>query len=376
MNNDVKYQVCERCVMDTTDMDITFDENGYCNHCTNAIAVNEHNKKNNEKSQEKLDLVIGNIQAKGKNQKYDCIVGISGGVDSCYIAYLCKTHGLKPLLVHMDNGWDTEISVKNIKNIVRKLDLDYVSYVLDWQEFKEIQLGFLKSSIVDLEYPTDLAISAALNKMATKYNIHYIISGSNNSSEGILPLTWGYHVKRDMKIYRHIVKKFSKLPLKKVPVSGLINEFYVKFIKNVRTIYLLNYIDYDKDEAKKLLIDKFQWEEYGGKHHESKITAFWQSYVMPVKYNMDYRKATLSSQIVAGITTREVALEELKSLPYNPATVESDKEFVAKKYNISVNDLNTYLSLPPKTYKDFPNEKGLVDFVSRMYVKLFPNKRL
>ena len=362
--------------MDTTDMDIVFDENGYCNHCSYAIAVNEHNEKNNERSQEMLDEVLKNIKAKGKNKKYDCLVGISGGVDSCYIAYLCKINGLKPLLVHMDNGWDTEVSVKNIKNIVRKLDLDYVSYVLDWQEFKEIQLGFLKSSIVDLEYPTDMAIAGALNKTAVKYSIPYIISGCNNSSESILPLTWGYHVKKDMKFYRHIVNKFSKLPIKKVPVSSLVNEFYVKFIKNVRTIYFLNYIDYNKEEAKKLLISQFQWEEYGGKHHESKITAFWQSYAMPVKYNMDYRRATLSSQIAAGITTREDALEQLKTLPYKPETVEADKEFVAKKYNITVEELNSYLNLPPKTYKDFPNEKGLVDFVSKMYVKFFPNKRL
>ena len=376
MNNNRKYQICKRCVMDTTDMDITFDKNGYCNHCTHAIATNEYNEKNNERSQEQLDIVLKNIKAKGRGQKYDCIVGISGGVDSCYIAYLCKINGLKPLLVHVDNGWDTEISVKNIKNIVRKLDLDYVSYVLNWQEFKEIQLGFLKSSIVDLEYPTDLAVLAALNKMATKYDIHYMISGCNTASEGILPLTWGYHVKRDIKIYKHIVKKFSTLPLKKVPVSGLLNEFYVKFIKNVRTIYLLNYIDYDKDEAKKLLIEQFQWEEYGGKHHESKITAFWQSYVMPVKYNMDYRRATLSSQIAAGITTRAGAMEELKELSYNPDTVNADKAFVAKKYNISVDELNSYLNLPPKTYKDFPNEKGVIDLVSKIYVKLFPNKRL
>ena len=376
MSSAVEYQICNRCVMDTTDMDIVFDENGYCNHCSNAIAINEHNKKNNERSQEMLEAVLKNIKTKGKNKKYDCLVGISGGGDSCYIAYLCKINGLRPLLVHMDNGWDTEIAVKNIKNVVGKLDLNYISYVLDWQEFKEIQLGFLKSSIVDLEYPTDMAIIAALNKIAVKYGIHYIISGCNNSSEAILPLTWGYHVKRDMKIYRHIVNKFSKLPIKKVPVSGLLNEFYVKFIKDVRTIYLLNYIDYDKDEAKKILKSQFHWEEYGGKHHESKITAYWQSYAMPVKFNMDYRKATLSSQIVAGITSREDAIEQLKKLPYNPETVEADKEFVAKKYNIKVKELNSYLDLPPKTYKDFPNEKNLVDFVSKMYVKFFPNKRL
>ena len=157
--------------------------------------------------------------------------------------------------------------------------------------------------------------------------------------------------------------------------STLLN-FCVKFIKNVRTIYLLNYIDYDKNEAKKLLIEEFQWEEYGGKHHESKITAFWQSYAMPVKYNMDYRKATLSSQNAAGITTREGAMEELKEFSYNPDTVNADKAFVAKKYNISVKELNSYLNLPPKTYKDFPIEKWVIDLVSKIYVKFFPNKRL
>ena len=376
MSSSEKYQICKRCVMDTTDMDIVFDENGYCNHCFQAITISEHSVKNNERSQKMLDEVLQNIKAKGKNKKYDCLVGISGGVDSCYIAYLCKTNGLKPLLMHMDNGWDTEISVKNIKNVARNLDLDYVSYVLDWQEFREIQLGFLKSSIVDLEYPTDMAIAAALNETAVKYDIHYIISGCNSFSESILPLTWGYHVIRDMKIYKHIVNRYSKLPIKKVPVSGLLNEFYVKFIKDIRTIYLLNYVEYDKDVAKKILISQLHWEEYGGKHHESKITAFWQSYAMPVKYNMDYRRATLSSQIAAGITRREDAIEQLKKLPYNPETVEADKEFVAKKYNITVEELNSYLNLPPKTYKDFPNEKGLVDFVTKMYVKFFPNKRL
>ena len=371
-NSSMSYRLCNRCVMDTTDMDIIFDENGYCNHCTDAIATNLKDGQ----SADLLEEIINSIKRKGKNSKYDCVVGISGGVDSSYTAYLCKNYGLRPLLVHMDNGWDTEISVKNIKNIVRKLELDYVSYVLDWQEFKEVQLGFLKSSIVDLEYPTDMAIVASLNIIAKKYNVKYIISGNNNSSEQILPLTWGYHIKRDMRIYRYIVGKFSKLPLRKLPVSGLLSEFYIKFIKNIKTIYLLNYIDFDKEIAKNVLKDKFDWEEYGGKHHESKITAFWQSYAMPVKFNMDYRRATLSSQIVAGQYTREDALQILKSLPYNPDTVQTDKEFIAKKYNISKVELDHYLSLPPKTYKDFPNNKNLIDFIVALYVKLFPSKRL
>ena len=190
-----------------------------------------------------------------------------------------------------------------------------------------------------------MAIAAALNKTAVKYNIHYIISGCNSFSESILPLTWGYHVKRDMKIYKHIVNTYSKLPIKKVPVSGLLNEFYVKFVKDIRTIYLLNYVEYDRDVAKKILISQLHWEDYGGKHHESKITAFWQSYAMPVKYKMDYRRATLSSQIAAGITSREDAIEQLKTLPYNPETLEANKEFIAKKYNITVEELNSYLNL-------------------------------
>ena len=366
------YKVCNRCVMDTTDMDIIFDDNGYCNHCIDAKAAN----KKVGQSAKMLEGVVNNIKRKGKNSKYDCVIGISGGVDSSYTAYVCKSHGLKPLLVHMDNGWDTEISVKNIKNLVKELNVDYVSYVLDWQEFKEVQLGFLKSSIVDLEYPTDMAIVASLNNIATKYGIKYIVSGSNQSSEQILPLTWGYHVRRDMRIYKYIVRNFSKLPLKKLPVSGLLNEFYIKFIKNIKTIYLLNYIDFDKEKAKTILKSMFDWEEYGGKHHESRITAFWQSYAMPVKYNMDYRKATLSSQIIAGMGTREEALETLKILPYNPSNIQADKEFIAKKYNISVVDLDYYLGLPPKTYKDFPNNKNLTDFIMKLYVKLFPNKRL
>lgn len=372
MHSTIPYQICTRCVMDTTDMDISFDEDGFCNHCTSAIEA----KNTNRKFTEKLQEVIANIKAKGKNKDYDCVVGVSGGVDSCYIAYLCKQYGLRPLVVHVDNGWDTDISVKNIKNVVRKLDLDYESYVLDWQEFKEIQLGFLKSSIVDLEYPTDIAIAAALNVVAERHDIKYIISGSNNSSEGILPLTWGYHVQRDMKLYRHIVKKFSKLPLKKTPVSGLRNEFYIKFVKNIRTIYLLDYLDYDKEAVKKLMAENFEWHDYGGKHHESKITAFWQSYAMPVKYNMDYRRATLSSLIAADISTREDALQALEKLPYDIEKIKRDKEFVAKKYGISIAELEIYLNLPPKTYKDFPNNKAIVDFVRNLYVRLFPNKRL
>lgn len=377
MNNvAAEYKICKRCVMDTSDMDIEFDEKGYCQHCTKIIQDRAQNAYIKGKSEEILEQIITKIKNKGKGKKYDCLIGISGGVDSCYCAYLAKSWGLNPLLIHMDNGWNSEIAVKNIKSLVQKLKIDYVSYVLDWEEFREIQLGFLKSSTVDLEIPTDIGILASVYETAAKHNIKYIISGSNFSGEGILPLTWGYHVMRDMKNYKSIVKQYSKVKLKKIPHVGILGEVYYKFFKNIRTIYPLNYIDYDKDKAREYLKNEFGWEEYGGKHHESKITAFWQSYVMPVKFNMDYRRATLSSKICADQITRDDALEELKKLPYDPEKIAEIKQYIAKKYQISDEELDFYLSQPPKTYKNFPNNKKLIDFITHMYKKIFKNKRL
>jgi N-acetyl sugar amidotransferase len=353
--------------MDTTDEDIVFDDNGICNHCKDFIEILAAPKFDKNDAANRLQELIDRVKSKGKNNPYDCIVGISGGVDSCYTAYLCHKWGLKPLLVHMDNGWNSEIAVSNIKKIVDKLELDYMSYVLDWNEFREVQLAFIKSSIVDIEMPTDVGILASLYEMAEKHNISYIISGGNYSGEGILPLTWGYHVLKDAYLYRYIVRKFSKIPVRKIPIAGLVREIYFKFIKGIKTVYPLNYVDFNKDEAREFLKKEFDWKDYGGKHHESKITAFWQSYVMPEKYHMDYRRATYSSQIISGQINRETALEKLKSLPYDPDKVESDKEFIAKKYQISVSELNEILQLPPKTYKDFPNQRRLIQLFYKVY---------
>lgn len=365
------YQICSYCVMDTTDEDIKFNGQGRCNHCIEFEEILTNSKYAKHNVDEKLQALLKRVKTKRHNKKYDCLVGISGGVDSCYTAYLCKKWGLNPLLIHMDNGWNTEIAVKNVKKMIDKLGFDYVSYVLDWREFREIQLAFLKSSIVDLEIPTDIAIAASLYKTASKYKIKYIISGGNFSGEGILPLTWGYHVLKDEKLYRNIVNRYSKIKIKKTPIVGLRGEIYYKFLKRIKFLYPLNFIDYDKDEAKQFLINEFDWEDYGGKHSESKITAFWQSYVMPKKYNMDYRRATFSSQIVSGQMNREKALELLKPLPYDEEKIKLDKKFIAKKYNISLNELEEYLNAPPKTYKDFPNSKDLILKFYNLYRKLF-----
>lgn len=362
--------------MDISDPDIVFDERGYCNHCEDyltRIALQTYVEGESEKQ---FEMIISRIKEKGKNKTYDCIVGISGGVDSCYTAHLCKEYGLRPLLIHMDNGWNTEISVKNVNTMVEKLGFDYVSYVLDWQEFREIQLAFLKSSIVDLEMPTDIAIPAAIYEVAIKHDIKYILPGGNYTAEGILPLQMGYHTYKDMKLYRHIVKEYSSVPLKTIPTFGILREFYYKFFKGIKKIYPLNYIPFDKDKARTFLMENYGWENYGGKHHESKITAFWQSYVMPIKYNMDYRRTTFASQICSNQITREVALEKLREPSYDVEKIKEDKLYIAKKFGITQEELEKYLSTSPKTYIDFPNNKNLISFVYKTYNKIFSNKRL
>jgi hypothetical protein len=276
----------------------------------------------------------------------------------------------------MDNGWDTEIAVNNIKSVAKGLGFDYISYVLDWEEFREIQLAFLKSSSVDLEMPTDIAILASIYEVAARHNIKYIISGGNLASEGILPLQWGYHGHKDMKMYQHIVSNYSKTKIRKVPAIGLAKESFYRFVRKMKTLYILNYVDFDKDAAKQFLIGHLNWKDYGGKHHESKITAFWQGYVMYAKYNMDYRRSTYASQICKGQITREEALLKLKEKPYDDERVKEDKKYVAKKFGISLEELEGYLQLPPKTYVDFPNNRDLIQFCYRIYNKYFNKKRV
>jgi len=270
----------------------------------------------------------------------------------------------------LNNGWNTPIAEENIQIMVKKLGFDYYEYKMDWQEFKEIQLAFFKSSIVDLEIPTDLAILGANYEIAKKFKIPSILSGGNFAAEGILPLTWGYHVKSDMKLYRHIVKNYSKIKIKKTPYAGLKENFINKFIYGTKTYYPLNYINFDKDKARNFLIETYGFKEYGGKHQESTITGFLQSYVMPVKYNMDYRRATLSSQICNGQVRRDQALKILETKPYDDEKIIKDKAFICEKWEINENEFDKYLKLPPKTYKNFPNQEKLISRLFRLY-KMF-----
>lgn len=370
-----KYQQCTRCVMDTTDPLINFDEKGQCNHCTNFFDVKKKYLYQSEKSDTQLAQVIAKMKKDGKGKEYDCVVGISGGIDSSYVAYICRQNGLRVLGVHMDNGWNAEEANLNIKNITRKLGIEYESYVLDWEEFKDLQLSFLRASVPEAETPTDVGIAGALHKIAGKYGIKYIISGGNMVTEGILPKCWHYNAK-DLKYLNAVHDKFGKVKLKNFPTFSFVKEMYYKLVKGIKMVYILSDVNYVKEEAMELLKNKLDWKYYGGKHYESKYTSFIQAYYLYEKFGIDYRQATFSSQICNGEITREFALNELKVLPYTPEKIEDDKKYIAKKLGISTEEFEIILKNPPKYYFDYPNNEKMLDFIYNTYRKIYKKEKL
>ena len=371
----MEYKICKRCVMDTSDPVIKFNNQGICYHCNEFINVRaEHSYKGIE-TDEQFSSLLNEIKVGGEGRQYDCVVGLSGGIDSSYVAYLAKKQGLRVLGVHMDNGWNSEEAVQNILNIAQILGIDYESYVLDWEEFKEIQLAFLKASVPEADTPTDIAILSCLHKVASKYGAKYIISGGNFATEGILPRYWHYNAK-DLRYFKYIHKTFGKGKITTFPTFGFRSEMYYKLIKKIKMVYLLNYVSYNKSEAIALLEKELNWKNYGGKHYESKYTGFIQSYYLFKKFNIDYRRATLSSQICAGVITREEALEILKTPPFKQEVVDKEIEYISKKLGISVEEMIHIIDLAPRWYHDYPNDEKWLKYIYDTYRRLFKKEKL
>jgi N-acetyl sugar amidotransferase len=361
-----EFQICKRCVMDTTDPEIVFDENGNCNHCNDFIK-NEHlHTYRGKESDEELDKIINKIKKEGRNKEYDCLIGISGGVDSSYVTYYSKKLGLRPLIVHFDNGWDSELSVKNIENVVKKLGFEYQTYVVDWEEFRDVQLAFLKASVIDMETPTDHAFLAALYKICIDFNIKYIITGSNYATECILPKKWSYNAK-DLRQFRSIYRKFGTRKLKTFPLLGFFREFYYSYFRGIKLVRLLQLIPYSKTEAISTLSSELDWKYYGGKHYESLFTKFSQAYILPVKFNVDKRKAHLSTLICNKEITRDEALRQLEVDLYPEEQFLRDKEYVCRKFGISEVEFQNIMELPVKTYKDYANNELFLKLVYKLY---------
>lgn len=345
--NDPNYRQCSLSVMDNiADPDITFDDKGICNYYYEYLEIAQKELFSGEKGSNQLQLLINQIKLEGKNKKYDCITGVSGGVDSSFLVYMAKKWGLRPLLVHFDNGWNTEIAVKNINNLVSHTGFDLYTLVVNWEEFRDLQKSYIKASVVDIEVPTDHAISGTLQKLAAKFNIKYILSGNNIVSEAILPSSWIFN-KGDHINLLSIHKKFGNTPLKTYPIYGFKEEYYFGMFKGISTIKPLNYLDFNHEHAKQEIITAFGWQEYGGKHYESYFTKFYQAYILPEKFKIDKRKAHLSNLIFSGQITKEHALNVLNAPLYvNEHERNRDIEYVLKKLGFSLNQFEMIMNQP------------------------------
>jgi N-acetyl sugar amidotransferase len=352
------YRICTRCLMDTSDPEIVFDEQGVCNHCHDYDRLVAQKVLEGEAGQKYLENLVEKMKQDGHNKPYDCIIGVSGGVDSTYVAYLVKKMGLRPLAVHMDNGWDSELAVKNIEETLKRLGIDLYTEVLDWEEFKDIQVAMLKASTPDSEVPSDHAISAVLGNMADKLKVRYIISGANVRTETHLPRAWSYgHF--DWKYIRSVHRQFGSRPLKSFPHIGFFT-YYRRLLTHHR-IDILNYIDYNKNEAMQILQNELGWRYYGGKHYESIYTRFYQGYILPSKFGFDKRRSHLSSLICSGEITREAALEELDKPTYAPAMQEEDREYVVKKLGLTDEQFEAIINAPRKTFWDYPSYSRVLE---------------
>lgn len=353
-----EYQICARCLMDTTDPNIVFDENGVCNHCHDHDRLMKQKVVTGKAGEEYLQKLVDEMKRDGRGKPYDCLIGVSGGVDSTYVAYLVKKMGLRPLAVHMDNGWDSELAVKNIEETLKRLGIDLHTEVLDWEEFKGLQVAFLKSSTPDSEIPSDHAIWAVLGNLADKLKVKYIVSGFNVRTETHLPRAWSQgHF--DWKYIRSVNQLFGRGKLKTFPHIGFFT--YYRRLLTHRRVDILNYIDFNKTEAMKILEQELGWRYYGGKHYESIYTRFYQGYILPTKFGYDKRRSHLSSLICSGETTRDAALKELDKPTYQPTMQEEDREYVVKKLGLTDDEFEAILNAPKKTFWDYPSYGRVVE---------------
>lgn len=351
---------CTNCVLDNhDDPGIQFDSQGVCNYCRGYYSKYVENAISEKEREAECNRIVDQIKIDGLGKKYDAIMGLSGGVDSSYLAYKAKELGLNPLIVHFDNGWNSELAVENIENIIKHTGFDLYTYVVNWEEFRDLQLSYIKAGVLDWEIPSDHGFFACLYKQAAKNGIPYILTGHNHQTEAILPKTMRWS-KMDVANITDIHNKFGRVPLKTFPIMGFFEYSKYQILSKIRRINLLELMEYDKNEAKKIITDKFGWRDYGGKHYESIFTRFYQGYVLKKKFGFDKRKAHLSNLICSGQITRDQALEELSKPSYSEDQLRQDKEFVLKKLRLSESEFDKIMNSEPVPHTKFKSyETGL-----------------
>lgn len=354
------HSICTKTVMDDSDPDIVFDENGVSNHYHSAVARLAEKCFRGPDGVPRLNAYVERIKADGKGREYDCILGVSGGVDSTYAAVLAKELGLRPLAIHLDNGWNREAAVYNVEQLLRRLDIDLYTHVVDWREIKALQRALFRASVANVEVVTDHAINALLYQQAYKRGIRWIVTGANLETESILPAAWGYDL-RDSRNLRAIYKKFGDgVPLKTYPMASALEFFFYLAVARIKSLQILNYGPYNKREIVQRLSREFGYKPYERKHGESRFTRFFQEYYLPTKFGFDKRKAHFSSLIASGQLSRDEALADLNKPLYQPDDRVIDVEYVTKKLGFSEAEWDEIMQAPLRKATDFENDAWLL----------------
>jgi N-acetyl sugar amidotransferase len=373
-----KYQICAHCVMDTSDTTLEFDERGWCQYCNNFYGSLLPNWHPDERGLKEIMPVIEKIKAEGKGRDHDCIIGISGGLDSSYVTYVAKEKfGLRPLMFHCDTGWNSDLGVSNIQKMIEGLGLDLVTEVVNWEEMKDLQRAFFRSQVAFQDQPQDLALFSAMYNFAAKNGFKYVITGGNNSTECVREsLEWTYY-STDMVHVRDIHSKFGERPLKTFPTCDILKyRIYYRWIKGMRVIKLLDNVPYIKQDAIRTLSEKFGWQPYPQKHYESRFTRFYESYWTPKKFGYDKRRAYLSSEILTGQLTRDGALARLARPELDEETMTQEFEYVATKLGWTVAEFEEIFKGRNKTFRDYKNNLFLITLGTRIFNLLGLDNRI
>lgn len=374
-----EYQICTNCIMDTSDPNISFDDNGECDYCQNFKSTILPEWKYGDNRIDELMLITEKIKKDGKNRDFDCIIGLSGGLDSSYTAHVAKNiMGLRPLLLHVDAGWNTDQAVANIEKLVDGLGLDLYTEVINWEEMKDLQLAFLKSQISDQDLPQDVAFFSALYKFARKHNIKYVLTGGNHSTECCRePEEWGGYPGIDKTLIKDIHSKFGTQSLNTFPIVDILKyKILYKYIYKMEVFRPLNYVRYIKSEAEQTLNDLYGWKKFQHKHHESRFTRFYEDYWMPKKFGYEKRRAHFSSLIMTGQMTREDALKRISSPEMSEDFLDKEFQYVANKLDITKEDLTEIFNGKNKTYNDYKNKRFLIGIGANIMRMLGLEKRL
>jgi N-acetyl sugar amidotransferase len=354
-----EYRQCSISVMDTiADPDITFDDKGISNYYYEYKQAEARDVLRGNEAEEKIKSLVSEIKNAGSGRPYDCLIGVSGGVDSTYVAYLVKKLGLRPLAVHLDNGWNSELAVKNIESLVNKLGIDLYTIVVNWEEFRDIQLSYLKASVVDIEVVSDHAIFAAMNKVAMEKKIQYVINGTNVVTEHVMPKSWLYS-KMDYANLKDIHSRYGSVKIKTFPTQPFWRYVYQSAFLRLKSVPILNYVEYNKEAIKELISAELGWRDYGGKHYESIFTKFYQAYILPEKFGIDKRKAHLSNLVFSGQITKAEALEELGKPLYQQDELAADTEYVCKKFGITTDEFRAIMKLPIRPHSYFRSDMAI-----------------